>query len=357
MRHLVCLFCAVVLSACSQEATSGSHERRGILVAVADAVVVPRYTTLGTQSAALHDVVAELCSSTPTPERLSAAQNAWVDMRKAWAACEAFGFGPIADTRIDKTVDFLPPRIADIQDELGKSNTVDAAYVANLGSTRKGLTALEYVLFSDNALTELADTRRCAYSVAVAQDMDTHIQTLASAWTNGYRDAFANAGNNTSEFETVQDALDKLVNQLIFVVQKNEGDRVALPIGKRNNGSPQPQSVGSYYSGASLEEIRSSITGVQSVYLAETLYNGTNTGFSIVVRDLNPSLDDKIKAQFTQALSVIDSVPESLSEAVSAHDPSVENLYASLKVLLNLIGVDLASQLAITTTFSTNDGD
>lgn len=358
---------AAACSACSDPVQTSSVDRRAILRDLGAKVIVPVYDDFASAATELRVRTSSLCDA-PDAEKLQAAQAAWRAARAPFKRAEAFEIGPVRDLRVENAVDFWPVREGDVQEVLADTSSITDQYVDGLGASKKGLPVLETLIFdeagdNDRAVAGLIDggraSRRCVYARALGRDVEQQAAMLAAAWKPGGGDfarELATAGDGSAKFQTLAQGIDAIVNAMIGLALVVEGDKLALPLGKRNGGVPQPSDVESPVSGNSTEDIADNLRGIQSTYLGS--YEGTE-GVSLaeLVASLNPTLDMKMRAQLVQALTAVEAIPPPLSRAVVESPAKVEAAYDSTKALLRLIAVDMVGQLGVTTTFTDNDGD
>ena len=84
-------------------------------------VALPGYDELRTRANALNTAKTTL-QTTSTEENLSAAKNAWKELRVTWEKCEGFLFGPIEDDNYDPQTDTWPVNFNDMDALLANSS-------------------------------------------------------------------------------------------------------------------------------------------------------------------------------------------------------------------------------------------
>lgn len=329
-------------------------------------VILPVYDDLIDESALLSDSTSELCAA-PSADFLLQAQEAWRRTRIPLKKSEAFRFGPIKTLGIDQAIDFWPTRSENIEKVAEGSDPIDGLFLENLGTSAKGLPAIEYLLFDPEGgnaqiLTELTDptngARRCDYLVALAQNVESKAILLRDAWDSD--DGFflrnlVHAGDNPV-YPTVSAATSDFVNSMIALAESVQGMKLGGPLGKRSGGDPDPESAESFFSGNSLNDITANLEGLQSLYLAK--YGALDgSGFDDFVRLQNSALADQISEQIQTALDAVEAIPPPLSEAVLVSPSSVEKAYNEVRNLQVLLEGDFATVMGSTVTFSDNDGD
>jgi len=330
-------------------------------------VILPIYDDFIDESALLSDSAAELCSG-PSADLLAQTQDAWRRTRIPLKKSEAFRFGPMKTLGVDQAIDFWPTRPENIEEVVAATEPIDDTFIENLGTSAKGLPAIEYLLFdpeggNEQILVELNDPatgeRRCEYLSAMARNVEAKAVLVRQAWDSedGHflRDLIT-AGGDSDAYPTVSAATSDFVNSMIFLAESVQGMKIGGPLGKRSGGTPDPESAESYYSDNSLNDIIANLEGLQSLYLAKYgIEDGS--GFDDFVRLQNPELADDIADQIEAALEAVRAIPPPLTEAVVHHAALVETAYEEVRQVQVLLEGDFAGVLGSTVTFSDNDGD
>lgn len=365
-RRLMLLWCSLALctsasAACSSApADGGTDTRRQLLVDLVDVVYLPTYRDFASETPRLIEAVNALCSE-PTPEIQAAAQQVWREVRIPWKRAEANSFGPVVDLRIDGAIDFWPVRQGDIDEELALDTPVSDAYISGLGSTRKGLPVLEYLLFGDLARLheDGVGNRACEYAQALARAVDSDAQRLLAAWEasgGDFRGEVLNAGDGSATYNKLADAISDSANAIFITTERAESLKLAKPLGRSDGDVPQPDEVESRYSNNSLADLRETLVGIRNSYT--TTYGGVSgSSYSAVVAGLDGALDEQVRARMDDCDAAIGNIGEPLAEAVIAEPATVEAAFECTKELLRLFKVDVAGALGVTPTFGDVDGD
>lgn len=352
---------AAVAAGCGSPKSQGPDQRRQLLEDLTDVVYLPTYRDFAAAVPPLVEATATLCAE-PTAANQSAAQQAWRAARRPWKQAESFStFGPVADLRIDGAIDFWPLRVDDVEDELAQTAPITDDYIAGLGSTRKGLPVIEYLLFGD--LERLHDggaaNRSCDYLAALARAVDAAADRAVSAWdpsAGDFRAELVGAGDGSSTYARLGDAVNDSANGIFIAAEIAEGVKLAEPLGRRDGDVPQPQNVESPYSDNSIADLVDSFTGIRNVYT--TSYGGASgLGYSDLVARANPGLDADVRARIDECIAAAEAIEPSLAAAVSESPAAVESAFDCAKDLLRLLKSDVAGLLGVTPTFGDVDGD
>jgi len=351
----------IVIAAVGCSAGPSGPDRRAQLVHdLADVVYLPILRELPPQTAELVARSEALCAE-PTQATLDAARQAWRAARAPYKRSEAFRFGPVADLRVAGAIDFWPARSADIEDELAQTAPITETYVGGLGSTRKGLPVLEYLLFGE--LERLHDggsaMRACDYVVELARDVDRRARELVAAWEpsgGDFRGKLIDPGSGGSPYAKLSDAVAEAANGLFAILEELEAAKLAKPLGHVDGGIPQPEAVESSLADNGAADMAANLAGARAVYTTE--YGGaTGMSFSQAVADLDAQLDADVRAKFDTCAAAFQAMGRPLADAVVNDPAGVEAAFTCAKELYTLFVADVAGALGVTPTIGDVDGD
>lgn len=328
-----------LIAACGGEDTA----RRDTLAHLADEVMLPAEQTLAESAAELSTAVKALCSS----QDPAAARTAWRSLRDSWNTTGGFTLGPVVTQMQAPALDFWPVRTDTIEAAITDAPaTIDATYVDSLGTSAKGMPALEYLLFaSPGPITG----PRCEYMVALAGDIEQRTAAIADAWTDDFAAALRTAGHGSAVFPSEKAGVDAVVNACIEGLYRVVKTKLDRPLGNITGSDPDGTLVESQFSGTGLDDIRADLDSFESIY--------TGDGLASLVSPQNPDLDQRIVAQLASARAALARVPPPLQDSVVDHRDAVQTLRDEVDALRRLIKLDVASLLGVTLSLSDNDGD
>jgi hypothetical protein len=338
------------------------YDRAAMLLNWSENIILPNYEALKVQTANLKTQTSTFLS-VPNITNLQNLQSAWFNAVTAWKRCEMFNIAYAETIMLDNQIDSWSTNPAVIEQEIAGANPIDDTFIENTGTTRKGFPAFEYLIFGDNLneseiLTKYSSAenaaRRKQYLQSLANHLDKKAGEVLTYWQNpANRQAFQNSTSIDLTSST-----NVLVNELIVNLEVVINNKIGVPLGKKNNGIVQPNSVEALYSGASVNHILRNVETIEAVFLGKTGAGLDDNLDFVGAKFENILLSQAIKNQFTeiyQKINLLDS--QTLREAVLNNPAQVEAIHVYLKKLLVLIKVDLTSQIGITITISDNDGD
>ena len=346
---------ALLLSACSSDDVGSAKattteatakvDTKAVLQGLADDVIVPSYTALGSSLQTLEDATAALCAS-PSKEALSQARTAWANAEQSYQQTRPVAVGPAEEARLMSDIGFAA-RATVIDDLLASGDPVDANALADEGSAARGIYASEIALFGEgsDALTTPEGARRCEYAASVATLSSQAAEPVVKAWTDGEATKQFVAGLDGGP----QSSVDELVNT---VTQRlNEIDAMGLRDMAEAKGVEDldPDRLG----GPADQQLASRKALMEGIFGA---IGDGDTGISALVGAHSTDTQKRLVAANEKAWDAMGDPPDSVSAAFDepAKIEAASKAVSELKVLLS---TEVASQLGVTITFSDSDGD
>ncbi len=348
----------------------GTFDERPVLRHQAEAVALPAFRAAATEAAALMVATAEL-EAAPSASTVAAAQSAWRRARAAWTRTAVFGFGPAKD--LTPRIEWFPTETTKVEAQVAGEEPIDDAAIARLGANERGLGALEVLLFAAGDGDDVAqvltaiDTapRRAALARALAVDVAAAITAIQTAWEQSdgaYAEQLATAGEGSTAFPARKDGTDAIVNESIFVLELVLGDELALPLGLRDDGTPQPEQVRSQWSDASIDDALGHLDAFGAAYFGAAGEGGVPIDAAGGLADLvrargGDDLDQDVRDAFALSRGAVAFIPGPLRTAITTDPAKVQRAYDEVRELKRLLASDVATAVGTTLSFNDNDGD
>lgn len=352
--------------ACAKE--EPPFDRDKMFQETATNIVLPYYAELEAAALALKEASTTLCKE-PTEANLKAAQNAWRKTRLARKRSQVLRYGPAEKLDSRTKIDTWPAKTDKIDADIAGTQTIDTKYIDSLGASRRGLAAVEYLMFHPEGngkvlptLKAQGDTpsRQCQYIAATAETIYAHTQQLYKAWKDATPEAriamFVSPLHVDKLNLTRQAAVDEVINEMYFLVQRITDTKLGGPLGKKSGGEVRPDEVESPRAKQSLEEMIANIEGLQALYLG-TYKGKSGLSISALVKSQNELVDKHVVRDLESALIALKAIKGPLRDAVTTQKDKVENAYKVLKQVSVTLTVEVANVLGVLLTFSDNDGD
>ncbi len=345
----------VILFACSKNngggpgtPTASDAFKQRMLLNYADTLFIPAYTQFNAEAIAFDGAVNTFLDD-PTQPRYEALATPFKNLYLAYENISMPYFGPASALLLNSTINSFPAKITSIENGIS-SGTYNLSQPL-VSDSIQGLPALDYLLFSTNALQQFQQAGS-ANRKQYVRDMMARIKTLAAnnltQWNGTYRSSFI------SNLQTnVGSPIGYIVNQLAFEMDAMKGPRIGWPFGKRSNGVVFADKCEAYYSGISGPLAVANLTALKKYFTG-----GTGTGIDDYLTEINKTtLCNTVLAQFDIAINAVAAIPAPLSLSFSNNAPAVENAYREVQKLLTYIKTDVASATAVQITYMDNDGD
>ncbi|HTA88371.1 MAG TPA: imelysin family protein [Polyangiaceae bacterium] len=356
----VTLGLACLLLGCDNNTDAPEVSYGALLGNLTDQVIVPEHQQFAMQADALVTAVQAL-QAAPSTDSLSSAQTAWRAARSSWRLLDALHFGPVITLATTDRIDVSPADPTAIEAIISGTGNVDDAAVGKASAQAKGFLALEYLLFSADPsmpapvlATDGLATRRLSFAHSLADDLAQAAHLLDNSWepTGGnYANALKSAGSGSTRYTTQRAAVDDLVNGVSYALELVVGVRLAVPLGRKSGGTPDPTLDPTTRSDSAVADMTASLDGVGAVYAPPGLSNN--------VRNASASVDQEMTQDLSAAEAAISAIPAPFASAVANDSTSgiVTSAYGVAKTLNDLWNTDITSALGATLKPSDPDGD
>jgi len=338
--------------------SSSSFDRSSLLQNFSDNLFIPALSDLDTETKELHTAV-EAFTQAPSESLLTDVQREWEEAYLAFQYCNSLNFGPgdgTFGTFLENTATF-PVNTALTESYIAQG---DASF-SNFDRDTRGFLVLEYLTFDrsgDNAaiVSSFSDANRVAYLHAVADDLVTRCEDLRTDWQTYRNEFIENDGTGSGS------SIALFYNEWVKSFEAAKNFKVGLPAGKRpGQVQPEPDQVEAYYSGRSLTFLRAHLQAVENIYFGIAKSGADGVGFDDYVRTTvgGDELVQETIAQWTVVKEKLGAVPTSptFSELVANESTEVDELHTELSRHTRYFKSEMSSNLGITITFDSGDGD
>ena len=321
-----------------------------VLRALVEQVLVPNTAAVVESSQQLEGTLARLAEA-PGIAALGAARAAWQRALLSWKRVEVFRHGPIADMNSSLRVMFWPVRTPALDALLQGSEAIDEASIEAMGVDRRGLFALEYLLYSADSDERIAAefggaARRAQLARLLAGNISIHAQRASRSLGNGKKlaDEFAAGG---------QESLSRLIATLSDRVENVFARRLARVSTLAKSGRLVASELEGGSSGTSQQIAITYLRATEQLYLGVL----EDRGLSALVKARSPALDEALRAAFRDAIGAVEGLGMPLEIAAVRDAAKLESAASVVKKLERALKTELTSTLGLTLTFSSLDGD
>ena len=298
--------------------------------------------------------------TTTTLENLTKTQANWIASLKVWKQLELYNLGAVENSFIHFEINRWATNTSNIDAYINGNEAIDETFIASKGSSSKGLSALEYLLFSseenqeilNSFTTELNFERKLDYLVALSINLKTKSKDLLSIWENEKTNFISSVENG------ITGSQNQLTNAMINLIEEIIISKLGNPLGDKTGGIINIDALEATRSKTSLIIIQEHLNALKKCYTGHLLENEINWGFdnylSLIERD---DLSNSILEAFTACQTKIESIKNPLVLEIVHTPKNVIDLQDAFRDLLVLIKIDLSNAIGATVTLNDNDGD
>jgi predicted lipoprotein len=314
-----------------------------------DQALIPAMTGAAEAAGALSTAAFGFCAS-PHPKAHEAAMDAWNRAKEAWEASELTTFfGPAEMLRTVSKVDYNPISQDEIDALLGSDAVIDAAYVGDRASSvQRGLGAVEYVLFRDEA--EAGEARTCELTTAAAEVIADATRALQEAWVESF-----DGGEPWADTFTVTIPSNQALGDLVSAFVETTKRQSLFELGKALGiSAPQPEieAIPEGAAGAAAAMYRSQLVGIR-----DALAGGNPDSLGGLIRARSAEVADTIDLLLEQSIEAIAALDRPMRDIARDDPERLVPIYEDIAELRMIFEADVVSLLDITLGFSDTDGD
>ena len=349
-----------------------------LLESLTDNVIVPTYTKFS-QLATVQDTAIGLYCDAVTLQandidtKKLLAKQSWRDAMAVWQIAEVMQIGPLLDNNNDlRNKIYSWPNTSACALDQDVVLAEQASYDINTRtSSRKGLDAIEYLLFNpnlnhsctvfgtdpqgwNNRTDEDRTAARCGLAKLASADLVSNSEELLTAWngtanSQGYADILKNAGQQDSVFNNAQDAVNDVSDAIFYVDKLTKDAKLATPLGVFANDcglSPCAENVESRFANHSLQNIISNIQGLNMIFLGGETDAGI--GFDDYLVDVGAAdTATKMRGDLTEVIEFALSLQSSLTDLLVQDPEQVKEVHDQLKDVTDNMKTDFIQRLAL----------
>jgi len=314
-------------------------------------------------------------AATPDASTRDAARAAYHQAMDAWQVAEVMQVGPAAPRGLPGGAEIrdnvyswpLVSRCA-IEEQL-VSRSYEAAGFENSLVSRRGLFALEYLLFFEGEDTACPSTsaivsqgtwaalsaderaaRKRAYAAVVAADIHRRAEALVNAWAadqGNFARTLATAGSGNPVYPTTQAALNSVSDAMFYLERDVKDLKLARPLALRDCATATcPEHLESQFAARSKANIRANLVGYRR--LTEGCGEGfSGTGFDDLLEASGAdALAAKLRERNAAAAAGIEAVPgDDLAQTLAQDKPAARALYEVVKNVTDVLKTELVTVL------------
>jgi len=358
-----------------------TFDRQAMVANLAESVMLPTYEAFASRAGELGPAVDDYCAALGgkgEAAALAAAQDGWRAAMLEWQAAEIMIVGPAAmDGRALRDLIYSWPVTSSCavdREVMERHLDPDAYDIGSRLSNRRGLPALEYVLFAASlehtcpkasppegwdALAE-ADRRaaRCGFAQVAAADLAEQADAVATGWRadgGNYVAQLAGAGESGSDIESPQAAANLISDAMFYIDTETKDMKLGEPAGIADNScgaveEPCADELESRVSAHSKENVIRNLEAFRMLFTGDVTGAEGGLGFDDFLTGLGASdVAETMTGDIDAAITAAGAIPGTLEEALAADRESVTGAYADVKAVtdtlksqfLTVLGLDI----------------
>ncbi|WP_062059420.1 imelysin family protein [Aquimarina longa] len=365
--HAICILLVAILitslcTSCNDDSEGSSQlqvYKKDQLLNLYNNEIIPLSIALTKETEALVTVTKHF-QAEATVLNLQAVQQQWKAMQVIWKQLELYDIGKIADSFISFEINRWPTDPLRIDSNIASTAALNLDYITSLGSSSKGISGIEYLIFYAEAGSTILDkftidekaARRHDYLVALTQNLQSKSIALKHLWDTE-KENFTTALENG-----IKGSQNQVINAMVTLIEETIISKLGKPLGDTNGGTVELQRLEAYYSGFSKEILQQHLVALHRCYTGDFTETSTKVGFDDILNHIgSKKLSSTLITQFSVCQKKLDAIQGTLKEEITTHPEKIIALKNSFRELLVLIKVDMATILGTTITFNDNDGD
>jgi predicted lipoprotein len=357
---------------------SNSFNQTLLLQSLTDNVIVPTYTKFAQLAVDQDTAIGHYCDAlTSQADDIDATQisakQSWRDAMAVWQIAEVMQIGPLLDNNNDlrnKIYSWPNTSACALDQDVVLAEQADYD-ISTRTSSRKGLDAIEYLLFNpnlnhsctvfgtdpqgwNNRTDEDRTAARCGLAKLASADLVSNTEALLTAWNGsasaqGYADILKNAGQQDSIFNNAQDAVNDVSDAIFYIEKFTKDAKLATPLGVFANDcglAPCAENVESRFAYHSLQNIISNIQGLNMIFLGGETDAGI--GFEDYLLDVGATdTAAKMRGDLTEVIEFALSLQSSLTDLLLQDPEQVQEVHNQLKDVTDNMKTDFIQRLAL----------
>ncbi len=330
-----------LLTSCSKDDNNNTTDvaqlKKDILNDAATTVITPGYEDMFAKATALSTAVNNLVATT-NDANLSAAQQAWKDIRTTWEQTEGWLFGPVEADDIDPRIDTWPVDFNALDAQLTGGNAFTEDYINGLADDLKGFHPIEYLLWGQDGNKTAASftSREKEYLTALTLNLKQLSEQVRDSWTSGgYANTLKTAGTTgNGTYPSLQSAYIEIVDAMAGICDEVANGKMKDPFDAQD-----PSQEESPFAKNSIIDFTNNIQGILKIYQGKFTADGK--GIEDLVRNYNLSLDNDIKTKHAAAINALQAITAPFGEAISTQQTQVQTAMAKINDLAATIETGL----------------
>lgn len=335
-----------------------TNDPHWIVVDAVDRFIRPGFEQLHEDAVELETAAATLCGE-PSEAQLEAVRDGFRTVVLDYSRVEFLRFGPLMEANRAERLFFWPDRkgiaLRQVQEILSEYDETATELESLQGKSVavQGIGALEYVLFGTGAetLATIEADFRCRYAETIAEALVAVSAELTSAWDDpdGIAARMIEPKAEYADYRTTAEALEELVGAMAFGLEALR-DQKLLPFIGRDGEALKPKSAPLWRSGMTVPSILAGFEGIATLLARAHVAAGLGADSTI-----GADATAGFAALAAAGAAVTSPVEQALADP--AQKAALDEIVSRSSSLQAILGEELPAAMALSTGFSSLDGD
>lgn len=349
------LLVAFVLSSCNSSTSNESATKykfsndKALVESIVNVIVKPSVVKLEKEVIKLKELTAVFVKSTTT-DNLRPLKKQWLVVAKQYAINYVFNIGDVKDKYYALRINNWPT-INESAEKYLLNKEVSNNTIAELGSSSKGIPALEYLFFRTDetkVVEDFSSLKRKEFLKLLVNELEKNAKQQNFDWQL-YAPKIINNSN-----AGIDGSINLLFNGLNNAIHYAWETKIGKPAGLENSPATNTEKIEARFSKQSLVIIKENINTVYNVFFDKNIISISD---KIEFITKNDELNTALKNQFDKVFQAINNFDTPLFNAINNEKSKVKKLYEELKRLEVLFTTDVRSTLSLIVTGTDGDGD
>ena len=326
---------------------------------VINSIILANYRELRAATITLMDTVVDFCADENTKKQHTI-QQAFIQVRFAWAKAQIVTFGPISFLRRKERFDFWPDkhRVGErqVRNLLNLTTPLpeDLLALQNKSVAIQGLGALERMLYAKSGfVTE----KQCHLSILIAENLANIAGEVFAQWSEKpilFQNDLLNPQSGITFFADASEVVSTIANDMTTQLRIVSDIKLARSLPTRGKNKGNFRKLEAWRTGRSFQLMLENISTVQLYY---------ELGFAESLQYIDPSLHQDLTQLFALSIKQLSALNEQAQTNLSTvfKEPDflekIRESQASIQQIDQLIKTKLLARYGLTLKFNALDGD
>ncbi|MEM7461135.1 MAG: imelysin family protein [Pseudomonadota bacterium] len=358
-RMSILCIAAICVSAARADTVPVSPVVKDMLTSTLENYIQPAYLNLEAATKSFNSTADLLCEK-PATQNLEAVRSAFRDVAYAWSQIEWLRVGPVMDQNRLERILYYPDRksigLRQVQRALAKEepSVVSVETLSKKSVAMQGLGAADFLLSGtgNEVLVEEAQSHRCNYLAAIAENLHVLSTEISSQWSSGQplAEAWLLPNQDNLLFRDDLEAKNFLIGTLIHGLEAIKDVRIGAFL-RESAERDRPKSALFWRSALTMHTIAGNLAGMQKYYEDSELYK--------LLPEENAYLNDEFLFEMKNLIEVAGSLDMPISNLLEEEAARGKLAFLQLSVgfLVTKLDGPFASAAGLAAGFSFGDGD